>query len=340
MKKYFLAFILACVTFGGVFADLHKDFTGKYAEKNKEKLIALYEDYLNWQPDDACALDYFKRSLKLFKELIPHLDIELSINEIEAAYSNYGVILFRKIDKKVRSLLIGCGNKPCSDDGGYIMHRLLENDSDHLDYQRQKRYRKEHVHDGFITIDPDFAKNPTIVAYFGHRELTLFSDHHFDKIVVEGIYIAQLSAGESELKRLLSKNGKLYEAGAGDLTTIGTSVDKLAKEAENHFSRFWKESEPKESVGDDFFLKCEKNMTDGAVRLFYRMLHSCFPEHVGYKALKNKFIKGRATYGDGGKIFDTIYLKVAESKELTHQERWLVFGVACLLGVNWQKYAA
>ena len=199
MKQILLAFILSSIFFNT--QALHPDFK---SEQNKTELIRLYKQYLNTLPKGLDTLQGFKILLKpvTLKKIIPHLDIELSLQEIKENYKKTGFIQFRKIDPNLRTLVIGCGNRPSS-------YFFGDPDCVVLD----KKYRMAHVHEGAVTVDPDFRRNATIVAYFGVKQLKNLADNSFDRVFAEGMSFSGLLEVKrlaSELRRVLVKDGTFY----------------------------------------------------------------------------------------------------------------------------------
>lgn len=190
-----LSFCIACAS--------HPDFKN---EQNQADFVKLYQQYLSTLPgdDNLDMSEWFRKKITLdtFKPIVPHLDIEFSLEEIQHNYKKTGFIRFRSIDPNSRTLVIGCGNKPT--DRGYNYQR---------EFNFDPLYRGAHAHPGATTIDPDPKNNPTIIAYFGTKPLSICKDNSFDKILIETINIPALLELEyfiPDLKRLLSKNGRLY----------------------------------------------------------------------------------------------------------------------------------
>lgn len=132
------------------------------------------------------------------------LNINLNLKDIKKAYAKYGIIQLRKIDNKA-NLVIGCGNGPLVDGGGYPITNLTKND-----------YHKQHKHEDAITINPDIGSNSTVIGFFGQQNISKFFkdiNKKFDKITIEGVALLQkIMMGEStltlkELHNLLSDKG-------------------------------------------------------------------------------------------------------------------------------------
>jgi len=201
MKKILFTFILSvafCVVQGS-----HPDFAD---EQKQAGFVELYKQYLNSFSEDE-GLDFlegFKRGVTLdaFKTIVPHLNIEFSLQGMRDSYGRTGFIKFRGIDSNRRTLVIGCGNRPFSYFAGYRRELVFD-----------ALYSNAHAHRGAITVDPDPKNNPTIVAFFGVKPLSICAQNSFDKILIEGVSIPALLELEhfiTDLKRLLSENGRLY----------------------------------------------------------------------------------------------------------------------------------
>lgn len=201
MKKVLFTFILSvtfCVVQGS-----HPDFAD---EQKQAGFVALYRQYLDSFSEDE-ELDFlegFKRGVTLgaFKTIVSHLNIEFSLQQMRDIYDRTGFIQFRAIDFNLRTLVIGCGNRPFSYFAGYQRELVFD-----------ELYSNAHAHRGAITVDPDPKNNPTIVAFFGVRPLSVCAENSFDKILIEGVSIPALLELEhfvSDLKRLLTENGRLY----------------------------------------------------------------------------------------------------------------------------------
>ena len=145
MKKILFVFIIS-VMFSGAHA-LHSDFK---SEEGQAELLGLYRQYIDSFSENE-GLDFlggFKKyfTLDVLKRIIFHLDIELSLREIKENYRKTGFVQFRGIDHSIRTLVIGCGNRPFSYFAGYQRPLVFD-----------KEYSCAHVHGGAITVDPDPA---------------------------------------------------------------------------------------------------------------------------------------------------------------------------------------
>lgn len=229
MKKILFVLMLSAMSFDA--QALHPDFK---LEKNKEELVGLYRKYLHTLPEGLDTLKGFKNLLKTvtLKKAIDLLDIELPLKQIKAIYSESGVVQFREIDPKSRTLVIGCGNKPLQR-GGWetVVH--------------DKIYGSIHAHPGAVTIDPDPRMNPTIVAFFGVKKLNILMDNSFDKVLIEAISIPGLLEIEGfipELDRVLAKKGRLYND-FGGYGPVKIDISKLPE-----LGRKWEEADARDEL--------------------------------------------------------------------------------------------
>ena len=70
-------------------------------------------------------------------------------------------------------------------------------------------YVKRHEHKNAITVNPDLASNPDLVAYFGEEHFPMLQNQQFDLIAVEGSRISDTPEGRKELARITSKTGQI-----------------------------------------------------------------------------------------------------------------------------------
>lgn len=152
------------------------------------------------------TIQYFPKSDLCKVYPIENLEINVSMDKIRRVYHETGVIQLREVDSHADTLMIGCGNRPLSDSGGYPIDPIDD-----------PTYHENHAHTGAITVDPDLAKNPTIVVFFGDQSLSaLLKSHQFKKIIIEGVALMEEDGlplapyTYSEIDRLLSDDGKLY----------------------------------------------------------------------------------------------------------------------------------
>lgn len=127
------------------------------------------------------------------------LDIQLSPELMKNYFEKYRVIVNRI--PKHETLIIGCGNlRPYTE--GLDVHSIDN-------YGGDKRiYRMNHTHKECDTIDPDFARNPTIVASFGATDITeLFQGHKYKKILIEGVDITNFPYSGQLIYNLLAEDG-------------------------------------------------------------------------------------------------------------------------------------
>lgn len=174
-------------------------------EVKAEKLFSLYakffERFTKENSEIAQGVQWMKEGFNSVKECQfqwRDLDVTLSEEEIGKTLEKTGVLQLRPIDKDSRILIVGCGNKPLADSGGFPI-------TEPEDIQ----YQNEHTHHNAVTIDPHLAANPTLVAFFGAQKLPMIENGHFDLIVIEGVSICDTPIGREELQRVLSPHGRV-----------------------------------------------------------------------------------------------------------------------------------
>ena len=96
------------------------------------------------------------------------LDITNPIDTIEQQFNEYGVIILRPY-KGEKKLVIGCGNKPLANCGGYP----FATEKEELDYHT------DHHHEECYTINPEPAYNPSVVGFFSINEFGNIPDYAF-----------------------------------------------------------------------------------------------------------------------------------------------------------------
>jgi hypothetical protein len=139
------------------------------------------------------------------------LDIRIDLSKIFIDCETTGVLQLREVDPECKTLIIGCGNSPLEDSGGYALDSFFNTS------EQSQEYRKKHIHPHAITINPSLAANPTIVGYFGLQTFPMLRDHKFDLIVFEGVVIRQTTPeGRNELQRLMSPGAKIVVDGLHD----------------------------------------------------------------------------------------------------------------------------
>jgi hypothetical protein len=176
---------------------LYSNFLEKYALKYSPMLICfeMFRDRLSYI-HDASSLNY------------RNIHVECSIEEMQRVYAEHGVLQLRPIDKNAKILIIGCGNGRNTGGAGEAFDWNNPSDGDCY-----RKYSLEHNHPrNVVTIDPDLAANPTIVAFFGDQSVAqLFAGQQFDQIIFEGFYSFTSQAyRRSDIEALLSPTGKVY----------------------------------------------------------------------------------------------------------------------------------
>lgn len=171
-------------------------------EQEAEQLFAIYRKYCP-RPNkerDFIRFEFFESVQKSPLEW-QRLNVELPLDEIEEIAKKTGILQLRRIDPNCKTLVIGCGSLPLVECSG--------NPTDTSD-----PYVMKHEHKKAITINPDLASNPTLVAYFGDQEFPMLYDQQFHLIVIEGTKISDTPKGREELGRITFKDGHvLLETG-------------------------------------------------------------------------------------------------------------------------------
>lgn len=172
---------LASVSADGLFK-LYQRFIEKATQSEDTKSFAwMANDFLSAENCDY-AWEY--------------LDVSLPLDKIETILKKTGVLQLRSLDDYSNVLIIGCGNCPIADGGGYP-----------LKGNEWARYRSIHTHPQAVTINPHLGFNPSLVGVFGAQEFPMLTTGQFDLIVIEGTNLVDTSLGRNELARVLSSKG-------------------------------------------------------------------------------------------------------------------------------------
>ena len=140
--------------------------------------------------------------------------------------NNEGKTIFvqlRKI-KNENKLLLGCGNNPTSICYHSPLHEDFEKECHSYgnDYEWSKiiikqtydqlSQGKNHLHENYITIDPNITMNPTIIGFFGWYEIPekLIPPRSLIDIHSEGIILENLRYYNSEYLKLTNKKYVFY----------------------------------------------------------------------------------------------------------------------------------
>lgn len=145
------------------------------------------------------------------EKIFSTLDIQLPKDKIVEYFTKYGVIVNRMPQHDI--LIVGCGNLPKYQED--IFAHMIDNYG-----EKAPLYRSKHSHPEADTIDPDYARNPTIIGYFASQLLTdLFKDefdyqHKYKEIIFEGYFPSEIrhdqyykNAHAEEFEDLLQKDG-------------------------------------------------------------------------------------------------------------------------------------
>jgi hypothetical protein len=151
----------------------------------------------------------------LFGKISTELDFDDDMNPFDAELNERYMVPLRK--PKSKFLLLGCGN---------ISPYQIGSGVDEID-NIGSDYRDIHSHEGFDTIDADFAKNPSLIAaipIFDSEKSSVFDERFFEKYPIENRYEAiyleglisptskEISSKQAKfLLRLLAKNGKIFQ---------------------------------------------------------------------------------------------------------------------------------
>ncbi|XWV25093.1 putative ORFan [Tupanvirus deep ocean] len=119
--------------------------------------------------------------------------VDYEIEEIEANFDKYGIIILRDPTKS-KKLLLGCGSKPLID--------LINHD-----------------HQEFVTINPELSMNPTIIGAFGVdlgiQQFFMDNSFKFEQLYAEAVTITNnLQIGNQiadYLDQIMVENYDVYE---------------------------------------------------------------------------------------------------------------------------------
>ena len=128
-----------------------------------------------------------------------------------------------------KKILLGCGNNPtsvcfhfpyqkdrfrrCCNDFAKEMccddnYETPESWSKTIISQKEKEVEKNHIHlhEDYITIDPNIVMNPTVVGEFGEWCLPFLPNNYFECIHMEGISLEKTKIFKEEEARILVKS--------------------------------------------------------------------------------------------------------------------------------------
>jgi hypothetical protein len=197
-------------------------------------MVGMFNQFFNILEDGKTLAS------KLTKEQVDYMQIlrnswselEFDINSIYILnstpaivkkFQEWGLIEFRPY-KGEEILIIGCGNSPLADCGGYPFHfwgngqTFSENERDRIEYQSL------HEHKGCYTINPAPAYNPSVVGMFSYQTFPNIPDGKFEKIVIEGVLLDDTPTYRAELLRLLKEGGIVVNR-EGSATSIFNKQD-------------------------------------------------------------------------------------------------------------------
>ncbi len=173
-----------------------------------QELCDLYDHYQNnYQTGTSRKEKFFIESKKAEEEPSAgyqnynanELNINTTLTEQRTAYERYRLIPLRAIMPYQVSFLVGCGNKPLSDDGTM---KIFPNS------ERGQKFQDEHNHDMTVTMDICMSRNSSIVGNWGTRPIMpFFGEHRFLKAGYEGIDLSTQPYNDSDLLGILHPAG-------------------------------------------------------------------------------------------------------------------------------------
>ena len=177
-----------------------------YPIEHNNIINELQNKYKEIDPEFISPIN--SKSTELYKINFDHLTIDINSGYPKYFYNDNGIyaIQLRPIKNNETKLLIGCGNNPTSIYYHYPYNQnrnYLIKCNNYNNKRCNKRCNLNHIHENYVTIDPDISMNPTIITMFGKKKLPFLPDHYFSKIETEGINLAYFKNYEKEKKRLL-----------------------------------------------------------------------------------------------------------------------------------------
>lgn len=175
MKKLFLLLVGTCLT-NTVSAMDNYDETTQASRSSKKISEKTYIDLAKQSATGNMSFSIEKRA-NIMTPIFESLNIRLSLEEIVDTFNKHKVIMNRK--PKNSHLRIGCGNLPSYNPEICVFY--ID------DYGKDDpTYRARHQHSDEDTLDPDFARNPTIVGKIDELDPAAFKGHLYQKITTEG----------------------------------------------------------------------------------------------------------------------------------------------------------
>lgn len=180
----------------------------------KEMLVEICQADDTWSLKDRGFYSNESKTEEIFNTLKPHL--ELSMEAMKQYQKTYNVIVHRQPHHD--TLIVGCGNILPYREGFFVF--FIDNYGGPAPI-----YRAKHAHTNCDTIDPDFARNPTIVGGFGYTDITpIFNGHRYKRIILEGIRVGDSPYAIQLLHNLLDDNGYVF-------TNYGGPENPISKKA-------------------------------------------------------------------------------------------------------------
>lgn len=146
-----------------------------------------------WMSDDFASVESCDYAWE-------HLDISLPLDEMENVLNETGVLQLRSLDEDSKVLILGCGNCPIANSGGYPLQE-----------SEWTKYRNRHKHFKAVTINPHLGFNPCLIGSFGAQQFPMLKTGQFELIVIEGTTLVDTPLGRNELARLLSPKGNIVQ---------------------------------------------------------------------------------------------------------------------------------
>ena len=172
------------------------------------------------------AAEEISRTYDCSEQAFNALEITLPPSYIRECSAQYNTIIHRAPchDK----LIIGCGNITPPREGVYMVH--IDN---YIGHNNRVRYRNDHKHPQFDTIDLQYAKNPTIVAEFGACNIIdLFGSRKYQEIIFEGLsaegVIVSTPYAKKLLYELLADDGRIVAYDGVGWRTVINNKKELA----------------------------------------------------------------------------------------------------------------
>ena len=181
--------------------------------RNRQKLLLelfreAYDEAERHGADVPCR-GMWEDTMSPWAPYLGYLDVEASLDELQEGLSRHGTLQLRPYRGEDRCV-IGCGNSPIVDGGGYLLgeHTALE-------------YRDLHAHPDCYTINPEPAYNPCLVASYGEQEIVGLPDGCFRVMESEGVVLVESERFYLDTRRLLMEGGVFSIDGEAAIRKVG-----------------------------------------------------------------------------------------------------------------------